>query len=150
MAFGHQNAKYDPIIKACSTRTTFGGLICHIADSLQGKTPASDTSVKAGYKLPKGFGAAELELKHARHKVEQPEACEIDLNDAVSVLANASSERQGNTVVVIDEFDQISKESERTQFADFIKQIGDQRLGVCFIFCGVAESLGKLLQDARK
>ena len=153
MAFSHQNAKYDPIIKACSARTTFGGLIHHIADVLREKQHASDTNVKVGYTLPKLLGAAQLEVKRAKHKLDQPEPDEIDLNDAITLLANASACRRGNTVVVIDEFDQITKESERTQFADFIKQIGDQQLGVCFIFCGVADSPGKLLgahQSAHK
>jgi Cdc6-like AAA superfamily ATPase len=145
VAFSHQSAKHDPIVKACSSHTTFGGLMRHIADSLQQRTTASDTSVKAGYKLPKGLGAAELEVKHAKHKADRLGPDEIDLNDAVTLLIDSSVERQEETVVVIDEFDQISAESERTRFADFIKQIGDQQLKIRFIFCGVAESLEKLL-----
>src|SRR4051794_34734849 len=61
VAFSHQNAKYDPVIKACGAQTTFGSLIRHIADTLSGKQSTSDTSVKVGYKLPKGLGAAEVE-----------------------------------------------------------------------------------------
>jgi len=148
VAFAHQSPRHDPIIKACSSRTTFGSLILNIADELQGieiQARASDTTAKLGYKLPKGLGGAELELKRAKHKVESPDAAAIDLNDAVALLAHASAARQGDTVVVVDEFDQISKDSERANFADFIKQLGDQQLGVRFIFCGVAASLEKLL-----
>ena len=145
VAFAHQSSEHDPIIKACSSRTTFGELIIQIADDLQGRVPRSDTTAKLGYKLPKGLGSAELEVKHAKHKVESPEAAAMDLNHAVALLAKAVADRRGDTVVVVDEFDQISKDSERTSFADFIKQIGDQQLSVRFIFCGVGESLEKLL-----
>jgi hypothetical protein len=123
VAFAHQSSKHNPILKACSSRTTFGGLILQIADDIQGIAPPSDTTAKLGFKLPKGFGTAELEVKHVKHKVESPNAYAMDLNNA----------------------DQISTDSERTAFADFIKQIGDQQLGLRFIFCGVAESLEKLL-----
>ena len=145
VAFAHQSAKHDPIIKACTSRTTFGGLINQIADDLQGAAKLSHTSAKLGYKLPKGLGAAELEISHAKHKSESPNALTMDINDAVALLARASQKRQGDTVVVVDEFDQISKDAERTCFSDFIKQVGDQQLGIRFLFCGVAESLEKML-----
>lgn len=144
VAFAHQSAQHNPVIKACTSLTTFGGLITHIAGDLQGPVKSSDTSAKLGYKLPKGLGAAELEIAHNKRKIESPAAEALDINDAVSLLAAASKNRHGDTVVVVDEFDQLSKDSERTSFADFIKQIGDQQLGIRFIFCGVAESMERL------
>jgi archaellum biogenesis ATPase FlaH len=145
VAFAHQSSEHNAIIKACSSRTTFGDLILQIADALKGTMPLAETTAKLGYKLPKLFGSAELEVKHAKHKVESPASDAIDINHAVALLAKASEKRQGDTVIVVDEFDQVSTDSERTNFADFIKQIGDQQLGLRFIFCGVAESLEKLL-----
>jgi archaellum biogenesis ATPase FlaH len=145
IAFAHQSSAHDPIIKACSSRTTFGELVLNIGEDLRDMTAPSDTTAKLGYKLPKGFGTAELEVKHAKHKVESSEAAAMDLNHAVTLLSRAVADRQGDTVVVVDEFDQISNDSERAAFADFIKQIGDQQLRLRFIFCGVAESLEKLL-----
>jgi hypothetical protein len=145
VAFAHQSASNDPVILACGSRTTFGGVVLNIADALQGKAQPSNTTAKLGYSLPKGLGSAQLELQHTKQKLESPEAAGVDLNDAVKLLTTSALERQGDTVVVIDEFDQISNNAERSSFADFIKQIGDQRLGVRFIFCGVAQSLEKLL-----
>lgn len=54
-------------------------------------------------------------------------------------------DREEDTVLVIDEFDEITSDAERTRFADFIKQIGDRQLPVRFVLCGVSESLKKLL-----
>jgi hypothetical protein len=145
VAFAHQSSEHNPIIKGCTSRTTFGSLIIQIADAIQGTALPSDTTAKLGYKLPKGLGSAELEVKHTKHKVESSGTDDMDINHAIALLAKAGAGRKGDTVVVVDEFDQISKDSERTSFADFIKQIGDQQLGFRFIFCGVAESLEKLI-----
>jgi archaellum biogenesis ATPase FlaH len=145
VAYAQQSSDQNPVIKACSSSTTFGGLILHIADEIRGIVQQSETSAKLGYKLPKLFGAAELEVKHRKHKAELPHRDEIDINHAIVLLEKARAERRGDTVVVIDEFDEISRDSERAHFADFIKQIGDQQLGVRFIFCGVSDSLEKLL-----
>lgn len=58
----------------------------------------------------------------------------------------ASKDREDeNVVIVVDEFDRIASDTEKGQFADFIKQIGDQRIPIKFVFCGVAESLQTLL-----
>jgi hypothetical protein len=69
-----------------------------------------------------------------------------DLNELVNSLQRIATERADqSTVIVIDEFDRITSDQERTHFADFIKQIGDQRLPFRFVFCGVADSMQKLL-----
>lgn len=60
-------------------------------------------------------------------------------------MQRASEARGGDTVVVVDEFDQVLSDTERGRFADFIKQVGDRQIGVRFIFCGVASSLERLL-----
>ncbi|MEP7310152.1 MAG: hypothetical protein ABJA98_31985, partial [Acidobacteriota bacterium] len=88
---------------------------------------------------PVGYEVAET-------KPPQPNQTEpLDLNEAVAALQRAAATRSGQVVVVIDEFDRIVNDRERTHFADFIKQIGDRRLEVRFVFCGVAASLEKLL-----
>jgi hypothetical protein len=53
--------------------------------------------------------------------------------------------RNEDIVLVIDEFDEITSEAERTRFADFIRQIGDRNLPLRFVLCGVSESVKKLL-----
>ena len=52
----------------------------------------------------------------------------MDLNCTVAALLQVGAARNNEgMVVVIDEFDRIASEPERTHFADFIKQIGYRR-----------------------
>lgn len=144
VAYAHQSSKHDPILLACGAQSTFGGLMRHAIDGTQPKVTASTTTTKFGVGLPKGLGA-HVEVHHTQQKEEMPGAEGIDLNYAISLLQGAAETRSGDTVVVIDEFDQVSRDAERARFAEFIKQIGDRQLGIRFIFCGIAESLEKLL-----
>jgi len=144
VAYAHQASKRNPVLLACGAETTFGRIIRHaISDTLPKASP-SMTTAKFGLGLPKAIGA-HVEVHHTKQREELPAADNIDLNDAMTLLLRANETRKEDTVVVIDEFDQVSSDAERTRFADFIKQVGDRQLGIRFIFCGVAESLEKLL-----
>lgn len=68
-----------------------------------------------------------------------------DLSDAVEFLRQAAEIHSDKPVVVIDEFDRISDANERALFADLIKQLGDKRIHIKFIFTGVAQSLEELI-----
>jgi hypothetical protein len=141
VAHAHQSARHEPIILGCEAKTTFAQIIGNVLSLLRepdGKSTLSG-SAKLGFK---GFG---LELAGKREPSVRPDLSDLSINVAVRVLKEAAARRSGTTVAVIDEFDRITGDDERTHFADFIKQIGDQELGVKFIFCGVADSLDKLL-----
>jgi len=147
VAYSHQTSSHDPVILVCSSETSFGGLIRDAVDALSNPDADASTTIgKIGVGLPKLMGSANLEFTHHKQKAgKQAEPDAMDLNSAIALLRRASEVRKGDTVVVIDEFDRITRDAERTRFADFIKQIGDQRISIRFIFCGVAESLEKLL-----
>jgi hypothetical protein len=51
----------------------------------------------------------------------------------------------GNRAVVIEQFDQIATEIERTRFATFIKQTSDRSIPVRFFGCGVSQAVKNLL-----
>lgn len=146
VAYAYQEATYDPVIVGCGPRTTFGGLILHIVQALKTEKPVTNTTAKVGFSLPKGLGAAHLEVQHSKPKTEAPDPADVDLNDAINLIESATTARRANAVIVIDEFDRISS-AERTHFADFIKQGADRCLTARFIYCGVARSLEKLLGD---
>ncbi|MFZ3266218.1 MAG: hypothetical protein WA172_19585 [Terriglobales bacterium] len=57
----------------------------------------------------------------------------------------AASDQPVPAPLVIDEFDEITSEAERTRFADFIKEIGNRHSPLHFVLCGVSESVRKLL-----
>jgi len=141
VAHAQQSAAHEPILLACTPQTEFVRLMTTVLAQLQ---PKSNTStISHGAKL--GYQGVGVEYNHT-HKPESAEQADLDLNDAVTRLIEAAAKRNNeSTVVVIDEFDRITSDQERTQFADFIKQLGDRRVPVHFVFCGVSESLEKLL-----
>lgn len=84
-------------------------------------------------------------MQHMRRPGEPVPAGTIEPKTALSLVLKGGEERKRDTLVVIDEFDEITGEAERARFADFIKQIEDQRLPIRFVLCGVSESVKKLL-----
>jgi uncharacterized protein len=67
------------------------------------------------------------------------------MNEVVSLIAYVAGLHSKQPVAIIDEFERICDLNERTLFADFIKQIGDQSVGLKLIFCGIGSALDELL-----
>jgi hypothetical protein len=147
VAHSHQSATHKPVLLACSPDSTFSGIIGKVISALRGtENPKSESTTKVKATLPIKVVPIGFEVEHSRKPGASAAVYELDLNTAVEILLDIGETRQGeNTVVVLDEFDRIASDTERTRFADFIKQIGDQQIPVLFIFCGVADSLQKLL-----
>ncbi len=57
----------------------------------------------------------------------------------------SASDKPLKASLVIDEFDEITSDAERSRFTDFIKEIGDRRSPPHFVLCGVSGSVRKLL-----
>lgn len=64
---------------------------------------------------------------------------------AVEAIEEACRYHSKTPVIVLDEFDQINIEGERSLFANFLKSLGDRGVNIKLIFTGVAQSLTKLL-----
>jgi len=67
------------------------------------------------------------------------------VDEAINMMSQASGKHSAAPVIVIDEFERIKADDQRTLFADLIKQTGDQSMPFKLIFCGVASSLDELL-----
>ena len=65
-------------------------------------------------------------------------------DDTVAALHNRA-DGQADTLVVVDEFDRITTDAERNRLAGFIQNIGQWRVPIRFVLCGVSDSLKKLL-----
>lgn len=143
VAFRHQASTREPVFLACGADTTFSSLIWEAYSRLRGTEVETSTRRKAHF----GVTAAGVEVEKTvlRRPLEQADV--IDLNSAVSLLQEVENVRREDIVVVVDEFDRLSSSQERGKFADLIKQIGDQSIRVRFVFCGVGDSLVKLLGD---
>jgi hypothetical protein len=68
-------------------------------------------------------------------------------NPPAQIIAALQSSNQSprNCAVVIEQFDQIATEIERTHFANFIKQASDRSIPVRFFGCGVSQAVKNLL-----
>jgi len=67
------------------------------------------------------------------------------VGDAVAILREVAAIHSDRPVVVVDEFDRMKDEHERSLFADLVKQLGDKKVNVTFFFTGVAPTLDHLL-----
>jgi uncharacterized protein len=68
------------------------------------------------------------------------------INEAVYELRNALQGYADEPVVVFDEFDLVTDDRDKQLFADLIKQISDQGIGVKMIFTGIGRSISDLLK----
>jgi uncharacterized protein len=149
VAHRYQSARRAPVMQICTATTTFGSLVAGVLDALSSSETQNEKDHsyrgKVGASLPGGYGGS-IELERSVKAQEYRSlSLTLDLNTAVSRLLRISESRREDTVVLVDEFDRIANEMERSYFADFIKQLGDQSVPIRFIFCGVAESLNRLL-----
>lgn len=144
VAYAQHSSSDNPVLIACEPSSTFIGLMQSTLQHLDTATPHDSTVV---HKIKLGFKGVGIEAERTKRQEQPPnDPAPVDLNSVMASLAEISEVRSGSAaVVVIDEFDRIASDSERSRFADFIKQVGDQRLPIKFVFCGVADSLQKLL-----
>ena len=95
--------------------------------------------------------SAGFEFKYLRFSQSQ-EVTRYDLHseikslvDAVEVLREISFLHSSKPIIVLDEFDRIQDRAQRELFADLLKHIGDKKIGIKFIFTGVAKTLSEIL-----
>ena len=142
-AHQHQSSDRDPIIVACDASTTFSNMVQSIANKILanplGSNMRSTTKLKAG--VP-SVVSAEREMTSDRGG-NTPLV--TDINSAVLLLKHLSDGRRDKTVVVVDEFDLIRNEDDKVSIANLLKQVGDQKIDIQFIFCGIGKSLDTLL-----
>jgi hypothetical protein len=94
---------------------------------------------KLALSLP-GF-SAEVQASLAKRQVPVL----ADLNQAIAVFRYCAEAKQAEAVIIFDEFDALPTDADREVFADFIKQVGDQKVPVKLFFTGIGRSLEELL-----
>ncbi|HYD14157.1 MAG TPA: ATP-binding protein [Allosphingosinicella sp.] len=132
-----------PVQVACNGQTFFS-LIRDIGNQLLNFTPASPSRLSRGSVGVQSFGiSATLESQLQTRAVPELSS----LNEALSVIRYCADLSFEEPVIIVDEFDKISGPEDREMFADFIKQLGDQRVPVKVFFTGIGQSLDGLLAD---
>lgn len=139
-AFAQQSADRDPLLIGCNRHTTFGEVMNYIVSHI-GSTPSHAARTTT---VTRKFSALGIEIgrQESMQALQAPKP--TGFLDVVAQLQGAAPLQSNSTLVVIDEFDVLG-DAEKQSFSDLIKQIGDLRLGLKFILCGIGDSLDDLL-----
>lgn len=142
-AYEHQPATAEPILLFCDPSSTFYGVAQDMISRLLTSDPTiikRINSVRASAIIPSIISA------ESQQTIERGGAPELrSMNDTIATLNFVAKQHSKKPVIVIDEFERIKESDQRTLFADFIKQLGDQSIPIIIIFCGVGSALEDLL-----
>jgi len=138
----HQSSDAAPIQIACDEFVDFNKMIADIA---RRALPPRDVIEQADkkHRLSARIAGLSAELQEGIKRGVIPEI--TSLNDAVITLQYVSELHSREPVVIVDEFDQVASNEDKKRFADLIKQVSDQEIGMRFIFCGIGASLEELI-----
>lgn len=138
----YQSADSDPVWVSCDSDSTFYSVCENIASRLLGASPIKRRKEKTS-KFTAGVKwlSVELQTKIGDGIIETPES----ISEAVGLIVFCGDCHSESPIVVIDEFERIDSEKDRSLFGDFIKQLGDQECRVKFIFCGTGNTIEDLL-----
>jgi uncharacterized protein len=103
------------------------------------------TLIKHANQQKAGASTSGLSIEAQRSIERGPVPLPNSVDEAINMMSQAAGKHSSEPVIVIDEFERIKSNDERTLFADLIKQTGDQSMPFKLIFCGVASSLEELL-----
>jgi len=67
------------------------------------------------------------------------------ITEALDILSFVAARRQGQTIVVIDEFDRIGSDSDKVLFAELVKNLPPRNLNLRLIFCGIGQSVEDII-----
>jgi hypothetical protein len=130
-----------PIKASCDGRTTMLALMHSIIADLLGKNPLVK---EADYKTQLGWGPAKIERTGATDSWKLENANDVARTLEAAVTRWRDGFHGRDPIVIVDEFDELEV-AERKYFGDLIKQIGDRKVPITFMFCGVSESFDDLL-----
>lgn len=141
-AYQYQSAESDPIFVSGSVDDTFKTIVANIANNALGRSRVESIKKQEnmgiewrGLKWGAGIEISTIDI-----------ATQIQsIGDAAELLKQVAMQHSEKPIVVLDEFDTIADQNERSKFAALLKQLGDQSVELKFIFTGVGSSLEELL-----
>ena len=141
-AVQHQSSDRNPVIISCDASTTFSRIIQSIAQAIVANPMGGSNAKTSKVKL----GVPSVVSYEGERKREDGQISDVtDINSAVLLLKHLTDGYKSKTLVVVDEFDLMNKEGDKVNVANMLKQVGDQRINIQFIFCGIGKSLNELL-----
>ena len=127
---------------SCAPDSTLKSIVANIAYMALDASRLRKTKVTA----TSGFEYRFLKIGGSKETTSADLHSEIHtLLDAVEVLREVSTIHSSRPIVVLDEFDRMKDKSEAHLFADLVKQLGDKKVNVTFLFTGVGKTLEEML-----
>ncbi|WP_336195608.1 ATP-binding protein [Hafnia paralvei] len=131
----------DPILLSCDSTTTMRSVV---ADAIREATAKG--AYKSDWTVSVSLGVGGTGIKFERKGSSASHDINIvDTSSAVYALEYLQKVHSDIPFLVIDEFDRIEDAKEREKFGTLLKQLGDKKSNVKFIFTGIAESFQELL-----
>lgn len=136
-AYEHQSSTNSPVLIGCDASSTFDRVIQQITTRMLG---LDATLIKHANQQKAGASTNGLSIEAQRSIERGPVPLPNSVDEAINMMSQAAGRHSSEPVI-----ERIKSNSERTLFADLIKQTGDQSMPFKLIFCGVASSLEELL-----
>lgn len=131
----------EPILLSCDESTTLESLV---ADAL--REAGMSGAYKSEWSVSVSLGVGGTGVKFEKKGGTGPQDIKIsDTSSAVFALDYLRQIHSDKPFIIIDEFDRIKSAHEREKFGTLLKQLGDKRSPVKFIFTGIAQSYEELL-----
>ncbi len=141
-AFISQPSTQELALVACDQQGSFSDFVQDIAKKLYPEATSIDRTVDHS-EAKLALGPLSLGKATSIEKGIIPAISTI--NDAAELLRQVAKAFDYEPIVIVDEFDQLSDPKDMKLFADLIKQVSDQEIGIRFIFCGIGSSLEELI-----
>lgn len=139
----HQSADADPLCVSCDSDANLFSIIRDIAS----QAIASNSFHFERVTKTIGFDFKFLNAKK-QTEISQGSAPILEtLNECVDIIRMLPVYHSDRPVIVVDEFDRITDQGKRRQFAEFLKKVSDSHCETRFIICGIATSLDRLIDE---
>lgn len=129
-------AGIDYIFVSCDNSTTFFNVVEGVIKEFINIIRLSNQTLKVELNL--GIVKITKDTKTEEYSVK-------NINDAISVLQALINGEAKERIIIIDEFDLITNETDKKYTADFLKQLSDREINLRVIICGIGSSLVDLI-----
>jgi len=143
-AFLNNDSAHEPIYVPCGSNTSFPDVLGAIATQ---HLPTAKRNDQRKWSGGFSFGVANVGNIGANlsHETRPNASRPVNIIEALEVLKLVAKSRPGRCIIVIDEFDRITNDADKTLFSELIKNTATLDGDVRFIFCGIGRSIEEII-----
>ncbi|RYM60012.1 Predicted ATPase (AAA+ superfamily) [Serratia quinivorans] len=131
----------EPILLSCDPSSTMVSIVMSAIREASYKGKHKD---EWGVSISIGVAGTGIKFEK-KGSNESTDISVVDTSSAVYALEHLQKIHSDVPFLVLDEFDRIEDKKEREKFGTLLKQLGDKKCNVKFIFTGIAESFQEML-----